>query len=94
MAVDGNGNAGVLEYGMVGLDRWAQVVEGPLRLHQSSNDLGKYIIPSSSDTSRPAVPNYFLEGKSAKGRADVAVLQACYDGAVRARAMHQLQNYC
>lgn len=25
-----------------------------------------YIVPSSSDTSLPAVPNYFLEGKSAK----------------------------
>jgi hypothetical protein len=56
------------------------------------DELGKYIVPSS-DTSLPAVPNYFLEGKSAKGRADVAVRQACYDGAVGARAMHQLQNY-
>ena len=56
------------------------------------DELGKYIIPSS-DTSLPAVPNFFLEGKSAKGRADVAARQACYDGAVGARAMHQLQNY-
>jgi hypothetical protein len=55
-------------------------------------ELGKYIVPSS-DTSLPAVPNYFLERKSAKGRADVAMRQACYDGAVGARAMHQLQNY-
>jgi hypothetical protein len=44
-------------------------------------ELGKYIVPSS-DTSLPAVPNYFLEGKSAKGRADVAMRQACYDRAV------------
>jgi len=56
------------------------------------DELGKYIVPSS-DTSLPAVPNCFLEGKSAKGRADVARRQACYDGAVGARAMHQLQNY-
>ena len=56
------------------------------------DELGKYILPSS-DTSLPAVPNYFLEGKSAKGRADVAVRQACYDLAVEARAMYQLQNY-
>jgi hypothetical protein len=35
-----------------------------------------YIVPSSSDTSLPAVPNYFLVGKSAKGRA------GCCDGAV------------
>jgi hypothetical protein len=59
---------------------------------QVRDELGKYIVPSS-DTSLPAVPNYFLEGKSTKGRADVAVRQACYDGAVGARAMHQLQNY-
>src|ERR1700722_5383969 len=58
---------------------------------QVRDELGKYIVPSS-DTSLPAVPNYFLEGKSTKGRADVAVRQACYDGAVGARAMHQLRN--
>jgi len=56
------------------------------------DELGKYIVPSN-DTSLPAVPNYFLEGKSAKGRSDVAARQACYNGAVGARAMHQLQNY-
>ncbi|OAG34276.1 hypothetical protein AYO21_11558 [Fonsecaea monophora] len=55
-------------------------------------DLGKHIIPSNN-TSLPAAPNFFLEGKSAGGRADVAKRQACYDGAVGARAMHSLQNY-
>lgn len=52
-----------------------------------------YIIPSKADTSRPAVPNFFLEGKSSQVRADVARRQAMYDGAVGAGAMHKLQNY-
>lgn len=54
--------------------------------------LDKHVTPSNA-TSLPAVPNFFLEGKSAKGRADIAMLQACHDGAVGARAMHSLQNY-
>ncbi|KAI9812362.1 MAG: hypothetical protein M1826_002850 [Phylliscum demangeonii] len=54
--------------------------------------IGKYIVPSRHE-SRPAVPNFFVEGKSEMGRADVAMNQACYDGALGARAMHQLQNY-
>jgi hypothetical protein len=56
------------------------------------DDLGKQIVPCNR-TSLPAAPNFFLEGKSEGGRADVAKLQACYDGAVGARAMHSLQNY-
>jgi hypothetical protein len=56
-------------------------------------DLGPYIIPSTVDTTRPAAPNFFVEGKSAQGRADVAKRQALMDGAMGARAMHQLQNY-
>ena len=56
------------------------------------DELGKYIVPSS-DTSLPAIPNYFLEAKSMQGRADVAVRQACYDGVIGARAMFKLQNY-
>lgn len=55
-------------------------------------DLGKHIVPSNN-TSLPAAPNFFLEGKSEGGRADVAKRQACHDGAVGARAMHSLQNY-
>ncbi len=55
-------------------------------------DLGKQIIPSTN-TSRPAAPNFFLEGKSPQARSDVAKRQALYDGAVGARAMHSLQNY-
>ena len=56
------------------------------------SDLGQYIIPTTT-TSRPAAPNFFVEGKSAKGRGDVAKNQALHDGAVGARAMHRLQNY-
>ena len=55
-------------------------------------DLGEYIIPSSR-TSLPAAPNFFLEGKSASGKPDVAQRQAMYDGAVGARGMFELQNY-
>ena len=54
--------------------------------------LGPHIVPSEN-SSRPVVPNFFLEGKSAAGRADVARRQACYDGAIGARAMHSIQNY-
>jgi hypothetical protein len=56
------------------------------------HSLGGHIVPSKN-TSRPAAPNLFFEGKSAGGRSDVAKRQACYDGAVGARAMHSLQNY-
>ncbi|KAK5442639.1 hypothetical protein LTS15_010957 [Exophiala xenobiotica] len=56
-------------------------------------DLGSYIIPSKVDTTRPAAPNFFVEGKSAQGRADVAMRQVLIDGAIGARAMHELQNY-
>ncbi|KAK5202398.1 hypothetical protein LTR47_011785 [Exophiala xenobiotica] len=57
------------------------------------SDLGPYIIPSKADTSRPAAPNFFVEGKSAQGRADVTKRQGQIDGAIGARAMHKLQNY-
>ncbi|KAK5262627.1 hypothetical protein LTR96_011826, partial [Exophiala xenobiotica] len=56
-------------------------------------DLGPYIIPSKADTTRPAAPNFFVEGKSAQGRPNVAKRQVLIDGAIGARAMHELQNY-
>jgi len=55
-------------------------------------DLGKQIVPCNN-TSLPAAPNFFVEGKSEGGRADVAKRQACHDGAIGARAMYSLQNY-
>ena len=54
--------------------------------------IGRHIVPCN-DSSRPAAPNFFCEGKGASARPDVAKLQACHDGAVGARAMHSLQNY-
>ncbi|KAF7544205.1 hypothetical protein G7046_g9835 [Stylonectria norvegica] len=57
-----------------------------------SNTLGRYIIPTNHATV-PVLPNFFLEAKAPKGGSDVALRQACIDGACGARAMHQLQNY-
>ena len=65
----------------------------PTQIHrQVRKDLGKHIVPCN-DTSRPAAPNFYLEGKSADANPSKAKLQACHDGAVGARAMHSLQNY-
>ena len=55
-------------------------------------DLGRHIVPCN-DSSRPAAPNFFIEGKSRSARPDVAKLQASHGGAVGARAMHSLENY-
>ncbi|KAI1778533.1 hypothetical protein F4818DRAFT_438693 [Hypoxylon cercidicola] len=43
--------------------------------------------------SKHLAPNLYLEAKAPKGSADVARLQASYDGAHGARAIHSLQNY-
>lgn len=56
-------------------------------------DLESYIIPSMVGTTCPAAPNFFFEGKSVQGREVVAKRHALIDGAIGARAMHQLQNY-
>ena len=50
------------------------------------------ILPAKN-LSYPAAPNFFLEGKSADGRASVARRQACWHGAHGARAMHSMQNF-
>lgn len=55
-------------------------------------ELAEYIVPSSR-SSLPAAPNFFLEGKSSSGRADVAQNQAMYDGAHGGRGMNKVQNY-
>lgn len=40
----------------------------PSAIHQRVRaDLGPYIIPSKADTTRPAVPNFFLEGRARRG---------------------------
>ena len=59
---------------------------------QVRDDLGRYIIPTGHSKA-PVAPNFFLEAKGHAGQLDVAKRQACYDGAVGARAMHELQSY-
>jgi hypothetical protein len=51
-----------------------------------------YIIPSTKD-SYPAAPNFFLETKGPDGSAAVKRMQACYNGALGARAMQALRCY-
>ncbi len=55
-------------------------------------ELGSYIIPSTQQQ-RPALPNFFTEGKGPGGNLDVAKRQACYDGAVGARGVHELRSF-
>ena len=54
--------------------------------------LGTYIMPSKNTTA-PCLPNFFLEAKGQTGSAVVARRQACYDGALGARGIHQLRSY-
>lgn len=54
-----------------------------------SRALNQVIIPTKH-ADVLVVPNLFLEVKAAKGGVDVALRQACYDGAYGARAMHGL----
>ncbi|KAL9108683.1 MAG: hypothetical protein Q9227_006629 [Pyrenula ochraceoflavens] len=56
------------------------------------HELDHIIIPSKNKHYL-AAPNFFFEGKSISGRNDVVKRQACHDGAIGARAMHNLQNY-
>jgi hypothetical protein len=66
----------------------------PSEIHQHvRTDLAPHIIPSKGDTTRPAVPNFFLERKSQNEPPYVAENQALYNGAIGARAMHSLQNF-
>jgi hypothetical protein len=51
-----------------------------------------FIIPTKHYKA-PVAPNFFLEAKAPSGSADVLKRQACHDGAVGARAMHELQSY-
>ncbi|KND91877.1 hypothetical protein TOPH_03330 [Tolypocladium ophioglossoides CBS 100239] len=57
-----------------------------------SKVMSQMIIPTKH-SGVPAAPSFFLEAKSSKGGADVALRQACLDGAYGARAMHALQSY-
>ncbi|WEW61538.1 hypothetical protein PRK78_007028 [Emydomyces testavorans] len=59
---------------------------------QIREELNGTIIPSAA-TSRPMLPNFFLEIKTPDQSSAVAKRQACYDGALGARAMQSLQSY-
>jgi hypothetical protein len=65
----------------------------PEQLNRKIRDeLCHTIIPSTQD-SRPMLPNFFLEMKGTEASPAVAKRQACYDGALGARAMQSLQSY-
>ena len=54
--------------------------------------LGHYIVPSTN-TFAPCLPNFFVEAKGPTGDASICDNQALYDGALGARAMHELRAY-
>ena len=54
-------------------------------------ELGPYLVPSTNK-SAPCLPNFFSEGKGPTGSAPVAKRQACYDGALGARGVHELRS--
>lgn len=64
----------------------------PTQIHrQIRKELGSYITPSPQQQA-PALPNFFTEVRGPDGSAAVAITQACYDGALGARAIHKLQS--
>ncbi|PVH73306.1 hypothetical protein DL98DRAFT_576354 [Cadophora sp. DSE1049] len=56
------------------------------------DSLGTMIIPSSLQHAR-SLPNFFTEAKGPDGSAAVAKRQACYDGALGARAMTSIRQF-
>ncbi|CRG92463.1 hypothetical protein PISL3812_09524 [Talaromyces islandicus] len=59
---------------------------------QIRNKLDDQIVPSTQHD-LPVAPNFFLAAKGPDGSASVARRQACYDGALGARALLSLQEY-
>ena len=55
-------------------------------------ELDSDILPSANK-SAPCLPNFFAEGKGPTGSAAVCKRQACYDGALGARAIHALRSH-
>ena len=51
--------------------------------------LDKIIVPAPD---APFLPNFFTEAKAPRGSMEVATMQAVYDGALGARAMHYARN--
>lgn len=58
---------------------------------RSNDELGKYIVPSITD-SRPCAPNFFVEAKGPGASTRAVLDQACFDGAFGARGIHKLQT--
>lgn len=56
------------------------------------SELNKTIMPSTQQD-LPIVPNFSLAVKGPDGSLSVATRQACYDGALGARAIHSVQSY-
>lgn len=61
-------------------------------LPEIRKELSSYIVPSSQ-LDLPLAPNFFVVAKGPDGSTAVAKRQACYDGAIGARGIHQLQSY-
>ena len=59
---------------------------------QVRDELSGQIIPSTQ-YDLPITPNFFLAAKGPDGSLAVAGRQACYDGALGARGIQQLQSY-
>ena len=55
-------------------------------------ELGSYIIPATQGQA-PVLPNFFTEVKGPDGSGAVAKRQACYNGAVGARGVHELRSF-
>lgn len=72
-------------------DLWDGAIAGKLR-QQIRADLAEYIIPSTV-TPRPLLANFFLEAEGRVGKGPTADQQACHDGALGARGIHQLRSY-
>ncbi|KAK2743055.1 hypothetical protein FQN57_005011 [Myotisia sp. PD_48] len=65
----------------------------PEQLRRPIRDyLSDMIIPSTRD-SHPILPNFLLEVKGPDGTSAVVSRQSLYNGALGARAMHELQTY-
>jgi hypothetical protein len=64
----------------------------PEQLHlRVRQELGDHIVPSDEDL--PILPNFFLEARDPNVAVGVGQRQACYDGALAARAIQTLQSY-
>lgn len=55
-------------------------------------ELGLFITPSRQQH-KPALPNFFAEAKGPDGSWAVGNRQACYDGVVGARGIHELRSF-